>query len=195
MFNVLLDRFPDNYKGYLIRTDFRIGMQIISCFKDKSVFKYEKDRICLKLLYGNSLPPKDIAIDGLIWFMNLGELPKIPDNVSEQDEEPQPSKKEKDIIDFEIDSSRIYSGFKSTFDIDLDSVKMHWFKFRALLFELRNCHLSDITELRKMSTAKLEPAQKRDIEKLKRLYAIDDKDEDTFDEKQEAQLRGLMSRT
>lgn len=182
MFNVLLDRFPDNYKGYLIRTDFRIGMQIVSCLKDRSVFEHEKYKICLKLLYGNSLPPINIAVEGLTWFMNLGELP-------DSNEESHGSSK--DIINFEIDSSRIYSGFKATFNIDLDTEKMHWFKFRSLLLELRDCHLSDITEIRTMSTKNMDSSQKMQINRLKRLYSIDD----SFDEEQEAQLRSLMSRT
>lgn len=182
MFNLLLDRLPDNYKGYLIRTDFRIGMQIYSCLKDKSVFEHERNKICLKLLYGNSLPPTDIAVEGLIWFMNLGEL-------SNKNEQSHGSSK--DIISFEIDSTRIYSGFKSTFGIDLDTEKMHWFKFRSLLFELKNCHLSDVTEIRTMSTTNMSSSQKMEINRLKRLYSIDD----SLDEEQESQLRSLMSRT
>ena len=102
MFNVLLDRLPDNYKGYLIRTDFRIGMQIISCIKDDELSEEEKYSICLNLLYGNSVPKDlELAFKGLMWFLNLG---------AEDDEILKSNSKQKDVMDFEIDSSRIYSG-------------------------------------------------------------------------------------
>lgn len=169
MFNVLLDRLPDNYKGYLIRTDFRIGIQIITCLKDEDLSQEEKYSISLNLLYGNSIPQDlELALKGLMWFLNLGE---------EEEEILKSNSKQKDVMDFEIDSSRIYSGFMSVLGIDLSKEKMHWFKFRYLLLELIKCHLSNVIEIRAQDTNNMSPKQKTEINRLKRLYSINKKEE------------------
>lgn len=174
MYNILLDRLPDNYNGFLIRTDFRIGLQIYACLEDKSLNDEQRYLIALKLLYGNGMPKNiKFAIDGLIWFLNLGEIPdkkKVHTNQAP-------------IMDFEIDSSRIYSGFKSKFDIDLNKVRMHWFEFRYLLLELKDCHMSDVIEIRQKKIDKTMPLEQRiEYRRLKKIYAITDnsmEDEET----------------
>lgn len=178
MYNILLDRLPDNYKGFLIRTDFRIGLQIYACMEDKSLNQEERFTIALKLLYGNGIPRDiDVAFDGLMWFLNLGE---IPDKKNK-------SVKQKPVMDFEIDSSRIYSGFKSKFDIDLNKVRMHWFEFRYLLLELKDCHMSDVIEIRQKKIDNNMPLEQRiEYRKLKKLYSITDSSMD--DEETQRQL-------
>lgn len=42
MLNVILDGFPDEYEGYLIRTDFRIGMQISEALKGFKIEAVER---------------------------------------------------------------------------------------------------------------------------------------------------------
>lgn len=169
MFNVILDRLPDNYKGYLIRTDFRIGMQIISCLKDEELTEEERYSISLNLLYGNSVPQDiKLAFKGLMWFLNLGK---------EEEETVKSTSKQKDVIDFEIDSSRIYSGFMSVLGIDLSKEKMHWFKFRYLLLELIKCHLSNVIEIRTQDTKNMSTKQKIEINRLKKIYSINKKEE------------------
>ena len=174
MYNILLDRLPDNYNGFLIRTDFRIGLQIYTCLNDKSLNNEQRYLIALKLLFGSGIP-KDInfAMDGLVWFLNLGEIPDKKNNQSHQ----------KPIMDFEIDASRIYSGFKSKFDIDLNKARMHWFEFRYLLLELKDCHMSDVIEIRQKKIDKNMPLEQRiEYRRLKKVYAITDnsmEDEET----------------
>ena len=72
MFNLLLDALPAEYEGYLIRTDYRIGIQISQALEDEELEPYEKIGIALSLLYGNGIPPADIAYAGLRWFLNAG---------------------------------------------------------------------------------------------------------------------------
>lgn len=174
MYNILLDKLPDNYNGFLIRTDFRIGLQIYACLEDKSLNEQERYLISLKLLYGNGVPSNtNMAMDGLIWFLNLGDVPDKKNNQSHQ----------KPVMDFEIDSSRIYSGFKSKFGIDLNKVRMHWFEFRYLLLELKDCHMSDVIEIRQKKIDKNMPLEQRiEYRRLKKIYAITDssmEDEET----------------
>ena len=61
MFNLLLDALPTEYEGYLIRTDYRIGIQISQALEDEELEPYERIGIALSLLYGNGIPPADIA--------------------------------------------------------------------------------------------------------------------------------------
>ena len=53
MTNIILDRLPTEYKGYLIRTSFRIGIQISLCLQDEDYSEEERVLIALNLLYGN----------------------------------------------------------------------------------------------------------------------------------------------
>lgn len=167
MFNVLLDRLPTTYKGYLIRTDFRVGIQLYNCYKDKSLTYEEKYFTMFKLLYGNGIPSNpDVAFDGFVWFMNLGNIPKRKNNSD--------SDTSKEVIDFEIDATKIYSSFKYKFGIDLNKEKMHWFQFRYLMMELRDCHLSDVIEIREKSIDKCSSKEERDwYQKYKKQYAIE----------------------
>ena len=57
MLNIILDGFPDEYEGYLIRTDFRVGMQISEALNDVDLAEPEKMMTALRLLYGNGIPP------------------------------------------------------------------------------------------------------------------------------------------
>ena len=67
-FNVLLDPFPDNYEGYLIRTDFRIGVQIALALADDDLADTEKAAMALYLLYGEACL--------VAWQVSLPYLPK-----------------------------------------------------------------------------------------------------------------------
>lgn len=42
MFNLLLDALPTEYEGYLIRTDYRIGIQISQALEDEELEPYER---------------------------------------------------------------------------------------------------------------------------------------------------------
>lgn len=176
MYNILLDKLPDNYKGYLIRTDFRIGIQIYNLLNDESISDEEKCFIALSLLYGNGIPrDTNIAMEGLEWFLNLGKLP-------DKKRSSKSVRKETPIMDFEIDSSRIFSGFKKKLGVELNKVKMHWFEFRYLLLELNDCHLSDVVEIRsKEITPKMPAKQRLYYTKLKKLYAINDNTGESMD--------------
>ena len=52
MFNLLLDRLPSDYKGYLIRTDYRIGIQISLALDDPELNENDRVMVALSLLFG-----------------------------------------------------------------------------------------------------------------------------------------------
>lgn len=72
--NIMLDGMPTEYEGYLIRTDFRIGMQISEALNDVNLADPEKMITAIHLLYGRSVPADPgVAEAGLRWFMRGGK--------------------------------------------------------------------------------------------------------------------------
>ena len=148
MLNIILDGFPDEYEGYLIRTDFRVGMQISEALNDVDLAKPEKMMTALRLLYGNGIPPdSDVAESGLRWFMAGGN----PDEEHIPDGKPP-------TFDFEQDNRLLYSAFRARYGIDLTREGLHWFAFLAMPSDLGGCSLSDIIGIR---TVPISPSSAR----------------------------------
>ncbi|MDE7361938.1 MAG: bacteriophage Gp15 family protein [Oscillospiraceae bacterium] len=163
MYNVMLDGFPDEYEGYLIRTDFRIGMQISEALNDVNLAEPEKRITALHLLYGNSIPSdSELAENGLRWFMSGGD----PDDEHVPDGKPP-------TFDFEQDNRLVYSAFRARYGIDLTRERLHWFAFLAMLGDLGGCSLSDIIGIRSTDLAKLSDDQRRQYATLQERYRIE----------------------
>ena len=168
-FNVLLDPFPDNYGGYLIRTDFRIGVQIALALADDDLADTEKAATALYLLYGEGVPRDlNLAFKGLRWFMKGGELRGIATDDEEEDDDAEGE----DIFSFEYDALRLYSGFLKTYSINLNTARVHWFEFLGLLTDLGECAFSTVVSYRKKDTSGMTPTQRNEAEKMKRKYAL-----------------------
>lgn len=157
MFNYMLDRFPSDYEGFLIRTDFRVGIQIIQCLNDPDFSKEEKIGTALELLYGYGCPVDiEVAVNGLKWFMSCGKESKGNDDTSDP------------VYDYDYDSALLYSAFKKTFNIDLSTTKLHWWQFVALMSDLDNCAFSKTIEIRmKKIVANMSPEEKEYYRKAK----------------------------
>ena len=139
MYNILLDNLPTEYNGWLIRTDFRIGVQISLAMIDKSLSDSDKAAVAFHLLYGNGMPDFETASEGLRWFMRCGadERSDVP-----ADNEP-PS------FFWDFDAGRIWASFKATFGIDLHTANLHWFEFCYLLSSVgKDTALSKAMEVR-----------------------------------------------
>lgn len=160
--NVILDGFPDEYEGYLIRTDFRIGMQISEALNDVDLAEPEKMVTALRLLYGNGIPSdSSVAESGLRWFMAGGNV----------DEERVPDGKPP-TFDFEQDNRLLYSAFRARYGIDLTRERLHWFAFLAMLGDLGGCSLSDIIGIRGTDLSKLGDEQRRQYAIMQERYRI-----------------------
>lgn len=165
MLNIILDGFPDEYEGYLIRTDFRVGMQISEALNDVDLAEPEKMMTALRLLYGNGIPSDtELAESGLRWFMSGGNV----------DEERVPDGKPP-TFDFEQDNRLLYSAFRARYGIDLTRERLNWFAFLAMLGDLGGCSLSDIIGIRSTDLAKLGKAQRNDYAKMQERYRIKEK--------------------
>lgn len=162
MCNIMLDGFPDEYEGYLIHTDYRIGIQITEALNDVNLAEPEKMITALHLLYGNGIPSdSNIAHNGLRWFVAGG-------NVAEEyapDGKPP-------TFDFEQDNRLVYTAFRARYGIDLTRERLHWFAFLAMLVDLGNCSLSDIIGIRGTDLAKLGNEQRQHYAVMQERYRI-----------------------
>ena len=162
MLNVILDGFPDEFEGYLIRTDFRIGIQISEALSDVNLADPEKMITALRLLYGAGIPANlKLAEEGLAWFMRGGQP------ISDSAPSGTPP-----TFDFEQDNRYVYSAFRARYGIDLTRERLHWFAFIAMLDDLGGCSLSDIMGIRGADLSKLSGEQLRRYTELQAKYRV-----------------------
>lgn len=161
MYNIMLDGLPNEYEGYLIRTDFRIGMQISEALNDVNLAEAEQMTTAMRLLYGKGIPhDSSVAQEGLKWYMSGGE----PSSCRHSDG--------KVTFDFEQDNRLVYSAFRARFGIDLTRDRLHWFAFLAMLSDLGGCSLSDIVDIRSADLSKMSGEQQKHYARLQERYRI-----------------------
>lgn len=176
--NPILDGYPTEYAGYLIRTDFRIGIQICQCLADEDMSEYERVATALYLLFGNGVPDQETAQAGLTWFINGGCIPEEKSTDGE------------DFFDFDVDSGRIITGFKKNYNIDLERENLHWFKFLAMIGDLGDCAFTNVIEYRtKKITSDMPAETRKTYADLKRKYAL----KPVFNEEEQAAIDDFLS--
>lgn len=171
MFNVLLDRLPDNYNGYLIRTDFRIGIQMSLCLDDPDLTDIEKHSICINLLFGEGVPEYKTAINGITWFLQCGQE---KDNSESINTEPNITNSSQPF-DFDEDGYKILTAFKRAYSIDLKTCKLHWFEFISMLSDLGDCFFNTVVDYRTADTSKMDKETAKFYNKMKERFAIKEK--------------------
>lgn len=166
MYNLLLDAMPEEYEGYLIRTDYRIGIQIAQALDDPELEQNERFSVALSLLYGGGIPPLQTAIDGLRWFLSAG---------APTEEEQKESASSIQYFSFDFDSARLYSGFRRIYGIDLDKVNMHWFRFLALLSDLGDCAFTRVIDFRSADISHMDKHTKKAYLAMRKKFALPSK--------------------
>lgn len=164
MFNIILDALPEDYEGYLIRTDFRIYLQICECIADDELSDEERISTALWLLYGKSQPPLETAYKGLLWYLHITDEPYSPEENESKNSEP--------CISFEIDAGRIYTAFRRFYGINLNTEKMHWIEFLYKLKDMGECAYTTVAEIRSKSLKGMGKEQKKEVAKLKERYSL-----------------------
>lgn len=161
MYNAMLDRLPEDYNGWLIRTDYRIGVQIQLCVSDPELTDSEKTAAALALLYGNGMPDLQTAIDGLSWFMSAGN----PSQENEADSEP-PS------YSFDYDAGRIVSAFRKVFGIDISRERLHWFEFLSMLGDLSGTAFTSVIDIRTTKESDIDKKRRSEFARMKQRFAL-----------------------
>ena len=202
MFNVLLDPLPTEYKGFLIDSDFQIGIQIMQALEDGGLSEQEGRAIALSLLFlqededGRPLPLPDVetAMEGLVWFLTDWNH----DHNSKGDKAR--------VTDYDIDQWRIYSAFRQHYGINLNTDKLHFWEFMGLLTTLPECAYTRVIDIRaKKITAKMGKDEKKAYTELKKVYALEQTNEaeytdgqkeaiDEFDRMMEEQRKIMESK-
>lgn len=162
MYNAMLDRLPEDYNGWLIRTDYRIGVQIQLCISDPELSDSEKTAIALNLLYGRGMPDIQTAIAGLSWFLSCG---------NPTDDE---STAEKPVFSFEQDAARIVSAFKKVFGIDISRERLHWFEFVPMLADLSDTAFTSVIEIRTADPTEIDKKKRAEFLRMRRRFALSD---------------------
>ena len=178
--NLLIDDLPTtvevNGKEYPINSDFRSCLRVIMAFEDEGLTGYEKQMIMLVNLYPKI--PNDVteAMRQASLFLNGGK---------ESKEESQHR-----LYSFSKDANLIFAAFRQTHNIDLESERLHWWKFMALFMDLGAettfCQLVGLRKRYKAGRATKE--EKRAIMEMGDLFDIPEVDERTI-EQMEAERR------
>lgn len=170
MFNVLLDPLPKEYEGFLIDSDFQVGVQIMQVLEDEELTQQEQIGTALSLLFlqedeeGNPLPIPDAqtAVEGLIWF--LTDWNHDHNNKSDKTR----------VTDYDIDQWRIYSAFRQHYGINLNTDSLHFWEFMGLLTTLPECAYTRVIDIRaKKITPKMGKDEKKAYTELKKIYALE----------------------
>lgn len=172
--NYLLDKLPQavviDGKAVPINTDFRVCLRIIQALEDERLMEHEKLTVLLTLLYPE--PPENtaLAIEQGLNFLNLGE----DMNASKTHQAA--------VYSLNKDSSYIYTAFKSTFNIDLNTVEnLHWWKFRSLFADLgKDCFFNTLISLRsRQRTGKLTDSEKEFVRRNTELLSLSEPKQNT----------------
>ena len=170
--NIIIDDLPYEYEGYLINYNFRTGILISEClidgeFEDNEDGEEERIWTSLRILYGKGVPPTDIALKGLSWFLNCGDVQcNKEQEVSEL------------LFSFFEDRNRIYSAFMMKYGINLNKSNMHFFEFLPLFNDLDKTAFRRIVDLRRMTSKEIKRYSKEDqeaIRKMKQEFALKNK--------------------
>lgn len=162
MYNALLDRLPEDYEGWLIRTDYRIGVQIQLCISDPELSDSDKTATALSLLYGRGMPDFQTAVDGLSWFLACGN-PVKDDGGNEPP-----------VYSFEHDAARIVSAFKKVFGRDISREKIHWFEFVPMLGDLAGTAFTSVIDIRTTDPSEISEKKRAEFIRMKKRFALVD---------------------
>lgn len=166
MWNCLLDGFPSDYRGFPIRTDFRIGIMISLLLEDEEIDENTRYLKAFDLLYSEVVPDIDTAYNGLMWFLSCGKS-ELHTEFEYKDNDISNEK----ILDFNIDALDIWGGFWAM-GVDLTKSKIHWFKFMSMLSNLRDCPITQKMSYRSMTLSGMSGETRKQYSKLKEKCKI-----------------------
>ena len=172
MFNILLDAFPDNWKGCKINTDFRIGIMICLASSDAELSETDKANVIMNLLFDDEIPDEMEIAECVDWFLNgwTHDRHSKGSGVS--------------VMDFDSDDGRIYTAFLSQYGIDLNTAEMHFWRFMHLLTNLEECAFTRVIDIRaKKIDGKMSKEERKYYTDAKRIYAINKDEEKSIEQK------------
>ena len=149
-------------KRYKINTDFRVAIECQSIATDKSIGDFERALAIIYKLFGD---------DGIKNTENYDKLLELATKFLSCGKEVKSSNEEPDM-DFVQDMDYIEASFMSDYNIDLQSIEMHWWKFYNLINGLSNsemgscCVLNRVRNLRTYDTKDIK--DQKTLEKIRK---------------------------
>lgn len=161
---MLFRPLPENVriggKTYRVNTDFRVFMEL-----ERAVIADQLDAMQIIRRFYHCIPDDiEAAADRLMWFYRCGNNPDI---------EARASSTVSRGYDFEKDADALYQSFMKAYGIDLYDVRMHWWKFRKLMFGLpENSPFMKLIYWRTADVSKLDKAQREYVLQKRRQFAL-----------------------
>lgn len=189
-YNPLIDKFPTKYKNVELNTDFRVALEIFRIQSDPSKDDTTKKLEALNKLYKFEIhldDPADLvefAWSGLEWFLkggdghfiNIVEKDEDEEKNNEDDEESNVKKGDNEDfpLDYDFDSSRIYTAFLRSYGINLIEIEyMHYFDFLYRLQDIDDeCALSRVMGFRTETLNGKKGKERSALRRMKKLYEI-----------------------
>lgn len=165
MYNVLIQGLPEEYEGYEINTDFETGIMIMQALADEELSEFEQQYTAIRLLFEELEMPGDFqtAVSAVQWFLTGWN----------HDNHSSGKKEEAVVMDMDVDQWRIYSAFRSQYQINLLEEELHFWEFMALLTTLEECSFTRVVDIRgKKERAGMSPEERRALKEAKKIYAI-----------------------
>ena len=177
--NLILDGLPGVVEiagtSVKIDTSFRTGIIFEEMLSDPELPDEDKLLTMLELYYPGIVFDETTireAIEKIFWFYRCGSEPRQTTGGDEGGET---------VFSYEYDADYIYAGFMSAYRIDLAKETLHWWQFRALFRSLpEDTQIMKIIGYRSMKISpKLSKEQKEHYKRMKRMYALPERYEQT----------------
>jgi putative phage gp15 protein len=177
--NLILDGLPETVdiagNKVEIETSFRTGIIFEEMLSDPELSDEDKLLTMLELYYPGIVFDETTireAIEKIFWFYRCGSEPRQTAGGDEGGET---------VFSYEYDADYIYAGFMSAYRIDLAKETLHWWQFRALFRSLpEDTQMMKIIGYRSMKISpKLSKEQKEHYKRMKRMYALPGRYEQT----------------
>lgn len=151
-------------KRYRIRTSFKYWLRFLELVEQD-----DKNPYVFDFLYVDKKPSDRIkGFTALLGFCTPASL--LPRLTSSDTSDK--------VVDYQIDAEYIYAAFYELYGIDLIEADMHWYKFQALFKGLHDTKLNEIIGYRLFTPPNGKKSEyDRDMEKLKRAWALPKKDD------------------
>ena len=137
-------------KTYKLNTDYRIAKKCFGIINNPDICDEERALAVIYKLFG-FVPHENgqAFLDKAVLFLRCGA-------------EPTQSVQVKPDFDVNFDEGLIQASFQSCYGIDIDRVKMHWWKFNDLLQGLdKYCVLSRVREIRNYDLSEIKDVTQR----------------------------------
>ncbi len=149
---------------YAIQTDFRFWLKFSELTADRKT-----PPSALMFLYPYDKPPSLVdAVEALFKFYNPPQA--LPRSTG--------SEAGDRALDYALDEDLIYCAFLQQYGIDLKDTDLHWWKFQALMRGLQDTKLNEIISYRLYTNKGKPDAYSREMERLKRAWALPDEIDD-----------------